>query len=213
MIENLLPLIRERYGLEERDAGGFSRMKVSGMKFKIESYSAPGLGRVSLMTAKGFFGLMKMESLIIVPLLEDKPLFSWDYVSAAGNGTLICELYDTLLSPFDASEIENVKRKYASVPDGDAGKHWYDDIKLPQSLYKKDRKNAFFSSLSYDYLKAYLDSPSAVVTETKAKREKTEKYVNGLLEHGGPSTDVFRKNIGEEKTALLFRSVLFAAES
>lgn len=213
MIENLTAILKERYTLIERDAGEFSRMKVSGMKFNIESYSAPGLGRVSLMTAKGFFGLMKMETLIIVPISLDKPLLSWDYVNAAGNRTLICELYDTLLSPFDASEIENVKKKYASVPDGDAGKHWYDDIKLPQSIYKKDRKNALFPSLSCDYLRAYLDSPAAVVTEMKAKREKTEKYVNGLISHGGPSTDVFKKNIGEEKTALLFRTVLFAAES
>ncbi len=212
MIENLISTVRERYGLEERDAGEFSEMKVSGMKFNIRSYTAAGLGRVSLMTAKGFFGLMKMESLIIVPLLKDMPLFSYDYVNAAGNETVICELYDTLLSPFDASEIENVKKKYASVPDGDAGKHWYDDMKLPQSIYKKDRKNALFSSLSYDYLRAYLDSPAAVVTEMNAKREKTETYVNGLISHGGPSTDVFKKKIGEEKTALLFRTVLFPTE-
>ena len=44
------------------------------------------------------------------------------------------------------------------------------------------------------------------------KREKASVYVEGLLKHGGPSTDVFKKGIGEEKTAELFRKVLFATE-
>lgn len=37
-------------------------------------------------------------------------------------------------------------------------------------------------------------------------------YVEGLLKNGGPSTDVFKKGIGEEKTAELFRKILFATE-
>lgn len=212
MIEKLIALLEERYRLEERDAGEFSRMKVSGMTFNIEAYSAPGLGCLSVMKAKGFLGLMKMETLIIVPLVKDMPLFSWDRVFAAGNETVICELYDTLLSPFDTAALSSVKNKYASIPDGECGKHWYDDIKLSQSIYKKDRRNPLLSPLSYDYLKAYLDSPASTVTDRDKKREKTEKYVKGLLSHGGPSTDVFKKKIGEEKTALLFEKVLFRAE-
>ena len=43
--------------------------------------------------------------------------------------------------------------------------------------------------------------------------EKVSVYVNGLLSHGGPSTDVFRKAIGEAKTAELFHRVLFGTES
>ena len=34
----------------------------------------------------------------------------------------------------------------------------------------------------------------------------------GLLKNGGPSTDVFKKGIGDEKTAALFRKILFATE-
>ena len=33
-----------------------------------------------------------------------------------------------------------------------------------------------------------------------------------LLKNGGPSTDVFKKGIGHEKTAELFRKVLFGTE-
>lgn len=34
-------------------------------------------------------------------------------------------------------------------------------------------------------------------------------YAEGLLANGGPSTDVFKKQFGDEKTAELFRKVLF----
>lgn len=43
--------------------------------------------------------------------------------------------------------------------------------------------------------------------------EKASVYVEGLLTHGGPSTDVFKKGIGNEKTAQLFRKYLFSAEA
>lgn len=212
MIESLLDEVKKKYTLEKRDRGEFSKMKVSGMKFDISSYSAPALGNISTMSAEGFFGLMKMETLIVVPIVMDMPLLSLDYINAAGNETLIIELYDTLLSPFDASRIMDVKKKYASVPDKDAGKHWYDDIKLKESIYKKDRKNPLLVKLAEDYLTSYLESPSSEAADIKAKAEKTESYVNGLLAHGGPSTDVFKKKFGEEKTALLFKKVLFPTE-
>ena len=40
------------------------RMKVSGMTFDIAAYKVEGLGHVSSMVASGFFGLMKMDTLI-----------------------------------------------------------------------------------------------------------------------------------------------------
>ena len=46
----------------------------------------------------------------------------------------------------------------------------------------------------------------------KAQNAKTEKalfYINGLLENGGPSTDVFVKGIGKERTTELFHNILF----
>lgn len=63
------------------------------------------------------------------------------------------------------------------------------------------------------HLHAYLASQAAPVTDAAAKREKTSHYVEGLLTHGGPSTDVFKKTLGEEKTARLFRDVLFGTSN
>ncbi len=211
MIDTLLATIKNKYPLEKLDAGEFAQMKVSGMKFNISAYQAKGLGHVSVMTAKGFFGLMKMDTLIIVPQEKDLPLYSYDRIQAMGNDSLYNELYNTLTGAFTSS-LDEVKAKYASLPDFDPGKHWYDDIKLSQSVFKKGKKlTSSFDALALDYLKAYLaagDNASAAF-DASVKSQKSEYYVNGLIKNGGPSTDVFKKAIGEEKTAELFKKVLF----
>lgn len=64
------------------------------------------------------------------------------------------------------------------------------------------------------YLAKFLETArSAEPCEAAPKREKASVYVEGLLQNGGPSTDVFKKGIGPEKTAELFRKFLFATEN
>ena len=66
---------------------------------------------------------------------------------------------------------------------------------------------------SMQYLEVFLaTSQNAAPCEAEPKREKASVYVEGLLTHGGPSTNVFKKSIGEEKTAELFRKTLFATQ-
>jgi hypothetical protein len=185
------------------------------MKFHIRRFQAPGLGTVSTMVATGFFGLMKMDTLIITPTEVDMPLFSYDRVLAMGNDTLIFELYDTQLAPVDLTRLEAVKEHHSDLPDHDLGAHWYDTIKLPCSLSKKGKKahTAAFDSCAAEYLQAFLAAAKdAPACPAEPKREKASVYVEGLLQHGGPSTDVFKKGIGDEKTTLLFRKILFGTQ-
>ena len=212
MIQQMLRTITESFHLNGLVIGEFQKMKVNGMNFQIWAFHAEGLGHVSAMVASGFFGLMKMDTLIITPTEVDMPLFSYDRVHAMGNDTLIYELYDTLLGEADLSGLEAVKGNAASLPDHDLGEHWYDSIKLPVSLSKKGKKahTAGFDACTQEYLEAFLAAAkTAAPCEAAPKREKASVYVEGLLKNGGPSTDVFKKGIGDEKTAELFRKVLF----
>jgi hypothetical protein len=215
MTNRMLDVIAKSFPLTECSCDEYKKMKVRGMTFQIRRFYAEGLGAVSEMVAKGFFGLMKMDTLIITPLEKDMPLFSYDRVHAMGNDTLIFELYDTLLGQVDLSGLEQVKLDAQYLPDHDLGQHWYDSIKLPVSLSKKGKKahTAAFNSCAMQYLEAFLaTSQNAAPCEAEPKREKASVYVEGLLTHGGPSTNVFKKSIGEEKTAELFRKTLFATQ-
>lgn len=214
MIERLLGIIKEKYTLCEIDAGEFSVLKANGMKFTVEAYRAEGLGHVSVMKAKGFFGLMKMDTLMIVPKERDLPLYSYDRVYAMGNDTLIVELYDTLIEKLELSELSAVKSRFSHLAERDPGEHWYDDIKLAESISKKGKKaqTSDFDTLAAEHFNAYLNASARNVSDISRKNELSARYVGGLLSQGGPSTDVFKKSFGIEKTEKLFKKVLFGIE-
>ncbi|MBQ6077003.1 MAG: hypothetical protein IJK88_02760 [Clostridia bacterium] len=213
MTDKLLSMIKERFPLKEKNVGAFASLKANGMKFTVSAYEAEGLGHVSVMTAKGFFGLMKMDTLIVNPKTLDLPLYSYDRILAMGNDTLIVELYDTMVEPLDTEALKAVNEAYKDLPERDPGTHWYDGIKLKESVSKKGKKlTERFDAYTKDYTNAYLGLPAKPVTDAAAKREKANAYVEGLLKNGGPSTDVFKKALGEQKTAELFRKVLFGTE-
>ena len=212
MIQKMLRAITAQYHLNAITTGEYGKMKVNGMNFDIWAFHAEGLGHVSAMTASGFLGAMKMDTLIINPTDVDLPLCSYDRVHAMGNDTLIYELYDTNLGSPILSALDVVKEQAKDLPDHDLGEHWYDSIKLPQSFAKKGKKahREAFDKSAMDYLNAYLQlAETAEGCDPVRKMEKASVYVEGLLENGGPSTDVFRKGLGEEKTADLFRRILF----
>lgn len=211
MTKQLLRKISERYELTLLDVGEMSTLKANGMTFSVEAYHAAGLGHVSVMRAQGFFGLMKMDTLIINPTDLDLPLYSYDRIFAAGNDTLIIELYDTLLGSFDQSKMSVVKNGYDDLSERDPGEHWYDGIKLGASISKKGKKKQTprLDALTLAHFDAFLSAKASSVADVSAKKEKAAVYVNGLLEHGGPSTDVFKKALGVDKTTELFHRVLF----
>lgn len=213
MTDTLLSMIGARFPLTEADVGGFASLKANGMRFAIHAYEAEGLGHVSVMTAKGMMGLMKMDTLIVNPKALDLPLFSYDRILAMGSDTLIVELYDTMVGPLDTSALKAVNERYKDLPERDPGTHWYDSIKCKESVSKKGRKlSDRFDAYTAAYTEAYLALPAGPVTDAAAKKAVTDAYVEGLLKNGGPSTDVFKKALGGEVTGNLFRRVLFGTE-
>ncbi len=211
MLEKIIDIIKEQYNLEKIDAKEFSSFKAKGMKFTIDSYYAKGLGHISVMKAVGFFGLMKMDTLIIVPIEKDLPLYSYDRIYAMGNDTLIVELYDTMINKTDVSQLASVKAKYKHLPERDPGEHWYDYMKLAESISKigKKKNSSEFNLLTLEHFKEYLNICNEKIIDNEKKIELSSKYVNGLLDNGGPSTDLFIKMFGREKIEKLYNEVLF----
>ena len=204
MTNKLLSIISEKYPLTEKER--ISGLKCNGMKFDITSYSAEGLGHVSVMLGKGFFGLMRMDMMIVNPDTVDLPLYSYDRIFAMGNDTLIVELYDTFSG--GGFEMRDVKGEYTNLIDRDNGEHWYDSVKLDESVAKLGKKadTPLINRLTVDHFEAYLDAATPS-DSPDVKREKAAAYVGGLLDHGGPSTDVFVKRFGKERTAEIYKTL------
>ena len=215
-MKDLIEVIESSFRLKELCSGEFSSLKVGPMKFSIRHWDGGLLGNVSYMVASGMMGLMKMETLIINPTEADLPLLSMDTVLAMGKLTTIAEIYNTTVNGFDEKACLEVKDSISSYPDRPVAENWYDNIKLGCSWGKKTGKKtlAEMEKALSDYMKAYLSVASGKSRIEDAdllaeKKKRSDAYVNGLLEHGGPSTDVFVKNLGREKTAKLFHEILF----
>ena len=213
MTNKILELIGKKYPLSPIDAGDMATLKARGMKFDVEAYKAAGLGHVSVMRATGFFGLMKMDTLIVNPKDIDLPLYSYDRIFAMGNDTLIVELYDTVVGEYSDDALLDVNRRFMHLPDRDPGEHWYDSMKLSSSISKKGKKlTESFDELTLEHLKAYLSSSDKPVEDKDLKNLKITRYVSGLLNEGGPATDVFMKKFGLKTTIKFFIEVLFGLE-
>ncbi len=89
MLEKTLEILKHEFRMTELDAGAYARQKVKGMTFLVHHYEVEGIGHLSTMAADGMFGLMKMDTVILVPRLKDAPLFSYDRIKAMGNDTFI----------------------------------------------------------------------------------------------------------------------------
>lgn len=212
-------LIGSSYPVHAAELYGFGAVKVGVLRFTIQRYEVAGIGNLSVMNGTALFGLLKMKTVLLTPLYRDAPLFSYDRIRAAGSDTLLIELYNTLLAGSAAAwETQNarlsaLKSTYSQLAEHELGTHWYDALKLPCSVSKKGKSKACtaaFDELYAKYLAQYLlwlESAPACDPMSKAKAE--ERYVGGLIENGGPSTDAFVKAIGRDKTAALFRKVLF----
>ena len=50
------------------------------------------------------------------------------------------------------------------------------------------------------------------VADKAAKRAASDAYVQGLLDNGGPSTDIFVDMLGKEKTTEYFKKYIFGTE-
>ena len=213
----VLKAMETLYTVRERALGADRVLKKNGMTFTLSAYDIEGFGSLSVIDMSAMFGLMKMESFILTAEEKDLPLFSGDFIKAAGRCTLIEEFYDTMITALDeksANEYRAVKAQFASLPAYKTGEHWYDDIRYDFSLAATDRSlEKRKERITAAYLKAYLRNVRrAPACEAAEKKAKTKAYVDGLFANGGPAVNQFKRLFGEEKAREIFEGIVFSCQ-
>ena len=84
MQEVIISGMQSLYGLEHVPGNVHTKIDKNGMHFVITTYKVKGFGYLSVIDMKAMFGLMKMESVVLNAEYKDLPLFSADYIQAAG---------------------------------------------------------------------------------------------------------------------------------
>lgn len=218
MINKLIETLQQEFPVTEIALGETGNQKVGPAKFTIRQFKVDGVGNFTTMAGKAMFGVMKMDTVILTPFEKDAPLYSYDRIYVLGNDVLIQEFYDTRLAEGceeELAKIEERKSMISAISDRDLGSHWYDDIKLPQSVAKEGKKcreaaDTYTLSVFKDYLEMLKNAASC---DKAAKIEKSTAYVDGLFENGGPSTDQFVDELGKEEARKLFGEVIFGVEA
>lgn len=197
------------FELEKEDIGSDAHLKKNGIALDTESYRVSGVGHFCILRMNAFFGLMKMETVVLAPTEKDLPLLNLDRVSFLKKDTQFAELYDTQLFPWsrEAMEVfESLKDRDCDLPEPTKkSAHWYDKLLYPCSYHKvgkgiSDRLN----KAAQDYAEAFIAAlASAPPCDPAAKKEKVDRFAETLFTQGGPAVDTVTKLFGQETAGRL----------
>ena len=217
-VESVLAALNENYTVTPVDVGDYKEMKIYGiMKFDVEQYDIKELGNLSIMRMN--MGLMQMATVVITPQDKNMPLLSADYMYILPNRKAYLEFYDVVKEKDAAynqllDALKAVKANYTHLEDIETSEAWYADL-LTVTSYKggkadadKDLENLLVDSL-HEYMKHAKELPLLTEAEKAEKLAITVAYTDGLIEKGGISTDVFKKELGNEETKHFFDNIFF----
>lgn len=217
-VDAVLEELEKSFTVTPRDVGEFKNLKVYGiMKFWVEQYDIEELGNLSVMRVN--MGIMQMATIVLTPKDKNLPLLSADYMYILSNRKSYLEFYDLVKEKDEAyhrllTSLADVTDDYTQLEDFEASSAWYEEL-LTVEAYKsgKPKDDAALKQLLTDSLHVYLEHARELPLLNKEEREEklaiTQEYTDGLIEKGGVSTDVFKKELGEEKTKNFFDKVFF----
>ena len=220
-VDAALAELCKRYTVTALDPGEFKQLKLFGfLKFRVEQYDIQALGNLSVMRVN--MGAMQMATVVITPLDKNLPLLSADYMYIFSKRKFYLEFYDLVKEKDEAylqlmADLGAVQARYNHLEDFEPTKAWYDDL-LTVASFKSapsDADTDLMTMLS-DSLQVYLEHglklPALTEEERREKLAITTAYTNGLIEKGGVSTDIFKKQLGVEVTKKFFDAVFFGTD-
>lgn len=218
-IDAVLEELNKTYTVTQISPEEYEEMKMYGvMKFKVEQYNIEELGNLSVMRVN-MLGLMQMATIVITPRDKNVPLLSADYMYILSNRKSYLEFYDVVQEKDEEymkliGKLSDVIAGYDHLEDFEASEAWYEHL-LSVDAYKagKPKNDADVEQMLRESVRVYLDHANALPELNE--EQKTEKknitlaYTDGLIEKGGISTDVFKKELGPEVTKDFFDQVFF----
>jgi len=217
-VDAVLTEIQQHYTVTPCDAGEYEELKMYGiMKFDVEQYDIAEIGNLSIMRVN--MGFMQMATAVITPRDKNLPLLSADYMYILSNRKSYLEFYDVVKEKDEAynqllTALSDVQANYDHLENIETTPAWYQHL-LTVTSYKagSPKEDTVLEQMLVDSLNAYLEHakqlPLLTDTEKQEKLAITVEYTDGLIEKGGISTDVFKKELGDEETKKFFDKVFF----
>ena len=200
----LLKQLSQQYKIYKIDMGDDAHLSRKGFVFDTRTYKIKGVGHLCVMNMKAMFGLMRMETVILASTMKDMPLMNLDWVKLPGKQTLICELYDTQLTPWSEESqaaFSQISERDHDLPDYTSGsEHWYDSLLYTCSYHKAGRRIATrLDTSAEEFISLFVDQLiEAPACDEEAKAAKIEAFAQKLAANGGSAVNMFTKLFGQE---------------
>ena len=217
-VDSVLAILEEHHRMKALDVGKYEDMTIYGlMKFDVEQYEIEELGTLSVMRMN--VGLMQMATIVITPRDKNMPLLSADYMYILSKRKCYLEFYDVVTQKDDMynkllKELSKMHEEYAHLENVEVSPAWYADL-LTVTSYKSGSfgEDVDLEALLLDSLQIYVNHEKGLSRlseeEQSEKRMITVQYTDNLINKGGISTDVFKKELGEMETKEFFDNVFF----
>lgn len=207
----LMDALQKEYRLQKRDLGSYATINRFVVKFENEAWTVEGAGNLFAMKMTGFFGLIKMETVVFSPENRDLSFLSSDAIHAGETDTVIMEMDRSALHEEDLSAFEVLKERYAHLEDYKAAPRWYDSWHLSSTICKMGKKQtAELEQFARDYIDIYLQElRKAPECDPLEKRAATAEYAQKLIREGGAAVDSMKKMIGDARTEKLVAEYMF----
>jgi len=221
-IDAVLAQLNQNYTVTPCDIGEYKEMKMYGvMKFHVEQYDISEIGNLSIMRVN--MGFMQMATVVITPRDKNLPLLSADYMYILSKRKAYLEFYDVVKEKDEVYNqllvaLSQIQSKYDYLENIQTTPAWYQHL-LTVTSYKSGslKQDEDLKDMLIDSIKAYIQHskqlPFLSETEKAEKLAITTDYTNGLIEKGGISTDVFKKQLGETETKKFFDKVFFGTSA
>ena len=217
MRTHVFQTLGKTFQIKKLDLRDNAKTKGNKVNFELERYKALGLGNIAYVRATGFFGLFRMETIVITPFERDVPMLIVDKAMIMGIDELVIELYDTvldkrLLESEYIKKMDSHRSAASNLKDNQLAEKDYDVMKLSPSLSKIGiMKKAALDSLLRLYMNEYaqMASEAPEVEHIEEKAALQEAMMERFIEKGNPFVDVFKKTLDEDKVRLLFSRFIF----
>ena len=213
MIEKL----SSKHDVNRIDIGSDSSLRKGLLRFNIDRYDVKDVGNLCILNMHGFWGLVKMETVVFASETRDVPLFNTDNISFGKKTVQLVELYDTRIASGDGSlesKCMAVKNGDDDIEDYSSGASDY-SAKLMSCSYGK--QTGMITDRLTESAERYVDIfieelERAPERDAKIGKEKNVEFADSLLKNGGPAVNKIKKMFGEQKACRIIRDHMYGAD-
>ncbi len=221
-LETIAPKLTEIFNtvipLKKLPSGPYAVMKYPRwpalMHFYVNHFFGTGFGHVFSMYTRALGGIMQLATLVFTPNEgTDVPLLLIDVMAMKRKFAAFVEYYDCTKNGAPAEAMEEIAKKYSSLPDYPEKPDWYVKERTPYSLIKGGKDENLLCAMLKDSVQAYARTCGLRHEPRSENRAGLSLFIERMAKEGNPSSAVLTKMLGRTGAEKFFRTMIMPEQN